>query len=169
MRDEFRRDPALPILVENDTFIKAIHRGVEQGEYVYRRGDLLYGKGDPMAMIIVDEQSVIFTSGYAQQHSIGRVRLSRSPAGTQELVRERRVAEGFFGPGAGPIATPGGGPGFSSGGSVEPGARAEAFTAKESFGSLVKLWEQSRAARLQKSVPSRSRCMSRAMRSSCLQ
>ena len=45
-------------------------KGVEQGEYVYRRGDLLYGKGDPMAMIIVDEQSVIFTSGYAQQHGI---------------------------------------------------------------------------------------------------
>ena len=70
LREEFRRDPALPILIENDTFIKAIHKGVEQGEYVYRRGELLYGKGDPMAMIIIDEQSVLFTSAYAQQHGI---------------------------------------------------------------------------------------------------
>lgn len=65
LRDEFRRDPSLPIMIENDTFVKAIHRGVDQGEYVYRRGDLLYGKGDPIAMIMIDEQSVVFTSAFA--------------------------------------------------------------------------------------------------------
>ena len=152
LRDEFRRDPALPILVENDTFVKAIHRGVEQGEYVYRRGDLLYGKGDPMAMIIVDEQSVIFTSGYAQQHSIWPRQAQPQPGGDAGTGSGTPSGGGLFGPGAGPIATPGGGPGFSSGGSVAtvaPGQKQ--FTAQGILReALVKLWEQARAAKVAK-------------------
>jgi len=66
LRDEFRRDPALPILVGNDTFIRGVRKGVEQGEYVYRRGDLLFGPGDPSAQIEIDEQSMIFTMVYAK-------------------------------------------------------------------------------------------------------
>ena len=49
LRDEFRRDPALPILAGNDIFIRGVRRGIEQGEYVYRRGDLLFGPDDPAA------------------------------------------------------------------------------------------------------------------------
>ena len=152
LRDEFRRDPALPILVENDTFVKAIHRGVEQGEYVYRRGDLLYGKGDPMAMIIVDEQSVIFTSGYAQQHGIWPRQAQPQPGGDAGTGSMPPSGGGLFGPGAGPIASPGGGPGFSSGGSVAavaPGQKQ--FTAQGILReALVKLWEQARAAKVAK-------------------
>ena len=152
LRDEFRRDPALPILVEDDTFVKAIHRGVEQGEYVYRRGDLLYGKGDPMAMIIVDEQSVIFTSGYAQQHSIWPRQAQPQPGGDAGTGSGTPSGGGLFGPGAGPIGTPGGGLGFSSGGSVAtvaPGQKQ--FTAQGILReALVKLWEQARAAKVAK-------------------
>jgi hypothetical protein len=43
VRGEFRRDAALPILLSEDVFVKGIRKGVEQGEYVYQRGDLLYG------------------------------------------------------------------------------------------------------------------------------
>jgi len=149
LRDEFRRDPALPILVENDTFVKAIHKGVEQGEYVYRRGDLLYGKGDPMAMIIVDEQSVLFTTGYAQQHSIW----PRQPQGGSGTgVAPAPGGGGLFGPGAGPIAGPGSGPSFGGGGAVTvvtPGQKT--FTAQGVLReALVKLWEQARAAKVAK-------------------
>lgn len=70
LRDEFRRDPALPILIGDDLFIRAIRNGVEQGEYVYRRGELLYGPGDPPASILIDEQSVVFTMAYAKEHGI---------------------------------------------------------------------------------------------------
>ena len=45
LRDEFRRDPTLPILVGDDIFISGIRRGIETGEYVYQRGDLLFGPG----------------------------------------------------------------------------------------------------------------------------
>lgn len=66
LRDEFRRDPALPILVGDDIFIRGVLRGIERGEYVYQRGDLLCGPGDPLATIVVDEQSVVFTMAYAR-------------------------------------------------------------------------------------------------------
>ena len=70
LREEFRRNPALPMLVRDDVFIKGIRRGVEQGEYVYRRGDLLFGKGDPQATIIVDEQSFVTTIAFAKEKGI---------------------------------------------------------------------------------------------------
>ena len=37
LRDEFRRDPALPMLIGDDTFIRGIRIGVERGDYVYQR------------------------------------------------------------------------------------------------------------------------------------
>lgn len=70
LREEFRRDPALPMLVGDDVFIRGIRRGIEQGEYVYRRGELLFGPGDPAAAIHIDEQSVVFTLSYAKEKGI---------------------------------------------------------------------------------------------------
>ena len=70
LRDEFRRDPGLPILYQDNIFIRGVRRGVERGEYVYRRGDLLYGPGDPAASIVIDEQSVIFTMAHAKKTGI---------------------------------------------------------------------------------------------------
>ena len=40
LRDEFRRNPSLPMLLGDDIFIRGIPRGIEQGDYVYHRGDL---------------------------------------------------------------------------------------------------------------------------------
>ncbi len=65
LRDEFRRDPGLPMLVGDDLFIRGVRRGVESGEYVYRRGGLLFGPGDPAADIAIDEQAVVFTMAFA--------------------------------------------------------------------------------------------------------
>ena len=69
LRDEFRRDPALPIVGDN-VFVRGVRRGIEQGEYVYRRGDLLFGPGDPPAEIAIDEQSVVFTMAYANNKGV---------------------------------------------------------------------------------------------------
>ena len=70
LRGEFRRDPVLPILIGDDVFIRGLKRGIEQGEYVYRRGDLLFGPGDPSASIMLDEQSMVFTMVYAKNMGI---------------------------------------------------------------------------------------------------
>lgn len=82
LREEFRRDPTLPMLVGDDVFIRGIRRGIEQGEYVYRRGDLLYGPGDPQASIVVDEQSTIFTMAFAKEKGIWPRPVPKPPAPT---------------------------------------------------------------------------------------
>ena len=70
LRDEFRRDPSLPMLIGNDTFIRGIRVGVERGDYVYQRGDLLFGPGDPPAAVMIDEQAVVLTMAYARNTSV---------------------------------------------------------------------------------------------------
>jgi len=70
LRREFRRDPALPMLVGNDVFIRGIRNGVDHGDYVYQKGDLLYGQGDPYAKIDVDENAFVYTAEYAREHNI---------------------------------------------------------------------------------------------------
>lgn len=80
LRSEFREDPALPMLVGDDVFIKGIRLGIEQGEYVYKSGELLLGKGDPFAEIKIDEQSLVFTTAYAREHKIWPRPAPQSPA-----------------------------------------------------------------------------------------
>ena len=70
LRDEFRRDPSLPILIGDDIFIRGIRRGVDSGDYVYRRGDLLFGPGDPAADIRIDEQAVVMTMAWAKNKGV---------------------------------------------------------------------------------------------------
>ena len=70
LRAEFRRDPAPPILIGDDTFLRGVRQGIKDGEYVYRRGQLLYGPGDPSASIEIDEQSELFTMAYAKNRGI---------------------------------------------------------------------------------------------------
>jgi len=70
LRNEFRRDPALPILLGNDVFLKGIRQGIENGHFVYRSGDLLWGQGDPWADIKIDEQSFVLTTSFAKEHEI---------------------------------------------------------------------------------------------------
>ena len=70
LRNEFRRDPSLPILVGDEVFVQGVRTGVEQGDYVYRSGDLLYGPGDPAATIRIDEQSIVHTMTYAKNKGV---------------------------------------------------------------------------------------------------
>ena len=70
LRDEFRRSPSLPMLLDDDIFIRGIRRGIEQGDYVYQRGDLLFGSGDPPADIRTDEQAVVMTMAYAKNKGV---------------------------------------------------------------------------------------------------
>jgi len=70
LRDEFRRDPSLSILLSDDVFLKAIRKGIDEGVYVYKRGDLLAGPGDPMPSIKIDEETMIFTMDFAKDKGI---------------------------------------------------------------------------------------------------
>jgi hypothetical protein len=70
LRDEFRRDPSLSILLSDDVFRKAIRKGIEEGVYIYKRGELLAGPNDPMPSINIDEETTIFTLDYAKSKGI---------------------------------------------------------------------------------------------------
>jgi hypothetical protein len=59
LREDFRKDPGLPILIGDDIFIRGI-----------RRGDLLFGPGDPAADVKIDEQALVFTMPFAKEKGI---------------------------------------------------------------------------------------------------
>jgi hypothetical protein len=138
LREEFRRDAALPILLSEDIFVKGIRKGVEQSEYVYQRGELLYGPGDPITSIAVDEQAVVFTMAYAKERGIWP-RPVPQPAGP-----------GPVGPGPG-LPPVGPGPG---GGTPGPQPRPDgppSFTAEGLLKeALIKLWEQARTQKIER-------------------
>ncbi len=139
LRDEFRRDPALPILIGNDIFIRGVRRGIEQGEYVYKRGDLLFGPGDPAAGIMIDEQSVVFTMAYAKNAGIWP---RKRPGESEQPALEGEKTDQPGEPSRG---------GRSAGSGAEPVGRHSIREAPGSFTAegvlkeaLVKLWEQAR-------------------------
>ena len=140
LRDEFRRDPALPILIGNDIFVRGVRRGIEQGEYVYRRGELLFGPGDPSAGIVIDEQSVVFTMAYAKNAGIWPRPTPGEPSAAEPDSGETAR------PGGVPASDPGVGPGAEPVGSHPPGVVPGSFTAEGVLKeALVRLWEQARA------------------------
>ena len=70
LRNEFRRDPGLPMLVVDDVFVRGIRRGVESGDYVYVQGELVYGPGDPAAVIAINEQAAVLTMAFARNNRV---------------------------------------------------------------------------------------------------
>ena len=141
LRDEFRRDPGLPILIGNDIFIRGVRRGIEQGEYVYQCGELLFGTGEPAASIMIDEQSVIFTMAYAKNAGIW----PRQKPGESE-----RREQGGEKPEL-PDGRPDSGPGARAVGRRDSGREAPgSFTAEGVLNeALVQLWEQVRAKKVE--------------------
>ena len=163
LRDEFRRDATLPILLSEDVFVKGIRKGVEHGEYVYQRGELLYGPGDPITPITVDEQAVVFTMAYAKDHSIwprpaqkpvsGGTGAASSGKGQTEFTAGGASGTGPSGFGDGQSGeftyTSGG---TSSGGSSTPPSPPEqqSFSAEGLLKeALIRIWEQARTRKIE--------------------
>lgn len=61
LRLEFRRAPKLAILLDDTPLIKCIRRGIEEGTFVYRKGDLLAGPGDPFPNVSIGEDAFVHT------------------------------------------------------------------------------------------------------------
>ena len=70
LRAEFRKDAKLPILLGDDVFLKLVRKGIEEGLYVYKRGDLLLGPTDPFANIIIDSVGTVYTMAFAKSKDI---------------------------------------------------------------------------------------------------
>lgn len=70
LRNEYRRDPALPMLEADSIFVRGIRKGIELGEFVYKCGALVCGKGDPYPTIEINGQALVLTATYARENNI---------------------------------------------------------------------------------------------------
>lgn len=146
LRDEFRRDPGLAILIGDDTFIRGIRQGVEKGEFVYRRGDLLFGPGDPLVAIQIDEESIVFTMAYATEKNIWPRQKPRDVTtgdGADVSGDGGTTVGGGMPPGIGSGPVPGAGSGTAT--APLPGTLMAEGVLRE---ALTKLWEQVRSRKI---------------------
>lgn len=156
LRDEFRKDVRLPILLGDDNFISMVRKGVEQGVWVYKSGTLLYGPDDPFTEIRIDSQAAIITMAQATEQGIWPrpspgATVVDPPGGSQPPLG------GFTSGGAG--ATPGGTGTVTIGGQPGEGAgvtpAGQSPTGLRTFSheaplkeALTVLWEQARQAKV---------------------
>ena len=151
LRDEFRRDPGLPILLGDAPFVRCIRAGVDGGEYVYQRDDLLYGPGDPAASIAIDENAVVSTMAYARNKNLW-------PRGAKESDEGYGGESGGTGGGSNgggesgeTGGASGGGETGETGAGTTPPPGAATFSAEGVLReALVRLWEKARAARVER-------------------
>lgn len=115
LRDEFRRDVALPMLAGENIFMRSIRLGIEQGEFVYKSGELVCGKGDPFPSIEVNEQAFVLTATYARENKIWpKEVVPPPPAPAPSPGPDHGGAAGTGGTGPGPKPGPGDGDAPSS-------------------------------------------------------
>jgi hypothetical protein len=154
LRDEFRRDPSLSILVSDDVFRKAIRKGIEEGVYIYKRGDLLAGPGDPMPSINIDEETTIFTMDFAKTKGVWP-RPAPTPAAQPATSGSGAYVSGDPLPPIGRAPGDGAAAGFGESPQGDPGgasvANAKIFTAEGVLKeALRKVIEQAKTAKLEK-------------------
>jgi hypothetical protein len=127
LRNEFRKDPRLPILVGDGNFIALVRKGIDEDAYVYKAGDLLLGKGDPWADIKIDDNALVYTMVFAKEQGLWpRAAVPPTPPPLPPAI-------GRDGPTAPTPPTPG----------------VEHFTAEAPLKeALTRIWEQARGKKV---------------------
>jgi len=80
LRNEYYRDPALPILLGDEVLKKCLRMGLDQGLFVYKEGDRLEGQGLPPGTLSISEDGKIYTMDKALELSVWPPKTS-TPAG----------------------------------------------------------------------------------------
>ena len=70
LREEFRRDRALPILLGDEPFRKMVREGVDRDIFVYVRGDVVYAAGTPPTTIEISENAILYTKRQAEEDGV---------------------------------------------------------------------------------------------------
>jgi len=129
LRSEFRRAPKLSILLDDDPLIRCIREGIQSEAFIYRKGDLVWGKGDPSPEIEISENAFVHTLANAKE-----LKLWPRP--------EPKPSPGEPGP-RGPKANP------EEPGPSEMEDRRDSVTAQGPLRqALIELFEKARAAKL---------------------
>jgi hypothetical protein len=139
--------------LSDDVFRKAIRKGIEEGVYIYKRGDLLAGPGDPMPSINIDEETTIFTMDFAKDKGIWPRPAPQPAAQPASTGGDASTTSEPLPPiGGGSVGSEGTGPGFGErpqGDSIAAGAKV--FTAEGVLKeALRKVIEQAKTAKLEK-------------------
>jgi hypothetical protein len=130
LRDEFRRDPRLPILLGDENFVKLVRKGISEEVYVYKSGELLAGPGDPWAEIKIDEQSIVYTMGYAKERELWPRKPPPEDKSPEDDSEDRE-----------------GGRGTGTGDTIAPPLGSRVFKAEAPLReALTRIWEDARNA-----------------------
>ncbi|MEZ5991480.1 MAG: DUF499 domain-containing protein [Planctomycetota bacterium] len=70
LRNEYRKAPRLSILLSDDPLVRCVLQGIQEGVFIYRKGDQVWGKGDPNPSIDISETTFIHTLADAQKKNI---------------------------------------------------------------------------------------------------
>ncbi len=92
-RDEFHRNTALPILMEDGVFKDGVAKGVDMGIFVYESDGLVCGKGSPSFTISINSSSMVYTTKEATKRGIWPVKLRvHEPNKKTEPIVDRNIA-----------------------------------------------------------------------------
>ena len=142
LRDEFRRDPGLPMLVRDDVFVRGVRMGIEAGDFVYRRDALVWGASDPPATVVIDEQAWVFTTQAAKLAGFWPRRAASATAGSDTPGAAPGAVTATVTPPAGALAI------GTTGAAVLAGLGT--FSAEGPLRqALTELWENARGAKIQ--------------------
>ena len=86
LRNEYYRDPALPILLGDEVLKKCLRMGLDQGLFVYKEGDRLEGQGLPPGSISISEDGKVYMLEKALELSVWPPKTS-APAADSGVVQ----------------------------------------------------------------------------------
>ncbi|MCB9932998.1 MAG: ATP-binding protein [Planctomycetes bacterium] len=107
LRSEYRRAPRLSILLNNEPLVKCIVQGVQDGVFVYRKGDQVWGKGDPSPTVEISEGAFVHTAAHAEKKGLWpRPAPKPKSEPTLPVAGKRKTGPVPGGPGGQPQPTP---------------------------------------------------------------
>ncbi|MBF0503023.1 MAG: ATP-binding protein, partial [Candidatus Riflebacteria bacterium] len=106
LRNEFRKAANLSILLSDDPLISCIRLGIEQNVFIFREGDLVWGKGDPAPTIKIGENSFVHTLADATEKSLWPRKPKAEPIPEETEVGTYKPVDAKGGSRPGRVATP---------------------------------------------------------------
>lgn len=141
LRNEFRRAPKLSMLLGDDPMIACIRLGIQDGHFIYQKGDQVWGQGDPEPSIEISENAFVYTLPKAKE-------LNLWPRHTPEPKTEPGGAAPGPGHGGGDGTAGGATPG--TGATTPPPAVTDLFAEGPLRQALVELFDKCRKAKVQR-------------------
>ena len=141
LRAEFRKAPKLSVLMDNDPLIRCVRVGIDTGVFIYRKGELVWGKGDPSPAVEISENAFVHTLANAKELRLWPRKKKSDGAGEGGGAGDGDGEGGGGGDGGG---NDGGGGTGGSGGEGGAGAASELFAEGPLKLALTQLFEKAR-------------------------